>query len=83
MEISQKFDGVDGTFETLFGELVCVKKEKYGEVLLCFKSNMNIPFASIKLYSGNRAVDADAVFDDAANLGDEIVRRWNEAEIRV
>lgn len=78
MEINHKFWNVNGAFETETGELVCVGLKKYNAVLLCFKANMNIPFAEIRLHSEDLAVDADAVFDDAVKLGDEIARRWNE-----
>ncbi len=77
MKITPKFQFVSGSFDTDTAEMVCVKSTKYGEVSLCIKSNMNIEFASIKLYDGNRAVDADATFQDACKLGDEITNRWN------
>jgi len=80
MEINHKFRFVDGAFETATGELVCVPHQKYGEVVLCFKCNMNVEFAKIKLHSKDLAIDADAVFDDAYKLGEEIARRWNECE---
>ena len=38
---------------------------------------MNIPFACIRLHTRDRAVDADAVLNDAYTLGQEIARRWN------
>lgn len=78
MEINHKFDHVEGAFETDTGELVCVERTKYKEVVLCFRANMNIPFAEIKLYSSELAADAKAVLNDAYKLGEEIVRRWNE-----
>ena len=59
------------------GKLICVQSKKYGEVDLCFAEDINIPFAKIKLYTRDRAVDADAVFQDAVNLGEEIAARWN------
>lgn len=77
MEISHRFEFIDGSFDTEIGELICVGNKKYGAVDLCFKGNMHISFAQIKLHSGNKAIDADAVFDDAMKLGNEIVRRWN------
>lgn len=80
MEINHKFEHVNGAFETETGKLVCVGKQKYGEVMLCFKANMNIPFATIKLYSKDLASHADATFEDAYKLGKEICRRWNEFE---
>lgn len=78
MEINQKWDFVEGSFDTKDIKMVCVPHKKYGEVSLCLKSNMNITFAKIKLHSKDLAVDADAVFDDAVKFGEEIARRWNE-----
>ena len=75
--VGHRIEFVEGDFDMQTGELVCVQRPKYGEVRLCFKAGMNIPFASIKLHTRDRAVDADAVFDDAVKLGDEIARRWN------
>ena len=40
MEIGHKFEFVEGNFDTETGELVCVRKDKYAEVTLCFKENM-------------------------------------------
>ena len=80
MDINHRIEFVDGAFDTINGKLVCVKSPKYGQVHLCFKEQMNIAFAKIVLHSNNRAVDADAVIDDAYNLGCEITRRWNEFE---
>ncbi len=78
MEINHKIEFVDGPFDTDTGKLIAVQNPKYGSVTLCFKANMNIPFAKIKLHSNDLAVDADAVLDDAYNLAEEIARRWNE-----
>lgn len=80
MEISHKFEFVEGNFDTKEGELICVIKDKYAEVNLCFKSNMHIPFATIKLYSKYLFVDAKEVMNYAYDLGNEICRRWNEFE---
>lgn len=83
MEINTKMKFVEGSFDTEKGKLICVKNKKYGSVQLCFKTdNMNLSFANIKLHSEDLSVDADAVFEDASNLGEEIVRRWNESEIK-
>ena len=88
MKIKQKFECIDGYFDTDEGELLCIRDRRYGLVELCFKAperddgfmGMHIPFAQIKLYSGNRLVDAKEVFDDAVALGEEICRRWNAAK---
>jgi len=80
MEINQNFDFVDGAFDTVDGELICVIKDKYNSVELCFKENMNIPFASIRLYSKETYQESKKVLDDAYNLGEEICRRWNECK---
>jgi len=77
MEINHKIEFVSGPFDTDTGELVCVKFPKYGRIELCFKASMNIPFARIQLHSRDRAIDADAVLEDAYRLGCEIARRWN------
>lgn len=59
-------------------EIVCVPKEKYAEVALCIKSNMNIPFAKIKLFDTDRRVDAEKSFEAATALGNEITSAFNE-----
>lgn len=78
MEISHKIQYVEGDFDTIAGELVAVKNPKYGSVCLCFRANMNISFAEIKLHSRDLAIDADAVIDSAYNLANEIARRFND-----
>ncbi len=77
MEINQKFEFVDGSFETTTGKLICVPSKKYNSVRLCFKESMNISFAEIRLHSKGK--DAEAVFESAVCLGNEIARRWNDA----
>ena len=77
MKIEHRFEFVEGNFDTDTGKLECVGNYKYGRVSLCFAENTNIEFARIKLHSRDRAVDADAVYDDAVMLGSEIARRWN------
>lgn len=78
MEINQKFEFVEGTFNTNSGQLICVRKDKYASVELCFKENMHIPFAKIKLFSSDLYVDAQETMNDAYNLGNEICDRWNK-----
>jgi len=82
MKIEHLIESVDGPFDTHTGKLICVGIKKYGDVLLCFAEGINIPFAKIKLYTRDRAIDADAVFDDAVRLGEEIAFRWNTAHQR-
>lgn len=82
MKINQKFQFVTGTLDTETDQMICIGHRKYGNVSLCIKSNMHIPIASIKLYSGNLAKDADLTFDDAYALGEEIARRWNECQTK-
>lgn len=77
MEITHLIDFVEGPFETDTGELISVPHRKYGQVDLCFKGPMHIPFARIVLHTRDLAVDADQVFDSASALGAEITRRWN------
>lgn len=80
MEINQRFRFVEGAFDTVPGEIKCVVSRKHLEVELCFSAGMNIPFAQIKLYSSGLHKDAEATYDDAVNLGNEIARRWNECQ---
>lgn len=79
MKINQKINFVEGQFDTNTDKMICIANKKYGSVDLCLKPEncMSIPIASVKLYSGNLAVDADAVFQDASNLGNEIAKCWN------
>lgn len=80
MKLELRIDGVtsDGTDTVEDLELLYISKERYGSVELCFRGGgWNIPFAKIKLYDSNRAIDADAVFESANFLGEEICRRWN------
>lgn len=76
--ITPRFKYVEGPFDMATGKLSCVRMPKYASVWLCFRENMNISFASIKLHDSDRLFDAQAVMEDAGRLGDEIVRRWNE-----
>ena len=86
MEIEQKFRFVEGSFNTKTTKMVCIPSHKYREVELAIKSEndkgWNIPIAKIKLHSRDRFVDADAVFESASKLGEEIARRWNECETK-
>jgi hypothetical protein len=76
-QINHLIEFVTGSFDTKTGKLICVKQPKYSRVDLCFAESMNIPFARIVLHTRDRAVDADAVLNDAYTLGQEIARRWN------
>ncbi len=78
MKINQKFKFVNGNFDTKKGELIAVPSSKYNEVHLCFKGNMHVPFARIKLHSRDTFGDAQEVYKDAENLANEIARRFNE-----
>lgn len=82
-QIKVVMQDVSGTFDMDKHQITCVVKKRHGTVNLCFNcenSSMLIPFARIKLYDSNLAIDADVVFEDAAKLGNEIARRWNEAD---
>lgn len=76
-EIDMKFEFVEGTFDMNTDKLVCVSRDKYKDVHLCFKSNMNVVFAKIKLYDSGLYKDKKEIFEDAVRLGKEIVKRWN------
>lgn len=80
MIITPNFDGVEGFVDTDTLKLIAVRNPKYGHVQLAFSGegkSMNLAFASIRLHSNDRLVDAMAVMDDAGKLGDEIAKRWN------
>lgn len=79
MKINQKINFVEGQFDTNSDRMICIPDKKYGSVDLCLKPKncMSITIAKIKLYSGNLAVNADAVFEGASILGDEIAKCWN------
>ncbi len=77
MQINQQFEFVKGPFDTETGELVCVQNSTHTRVDLCFKANMNIPFAQIKLFDDGLYVSAKATINDAYALGQEICKRWN------
>lgn len=80
MEITPIMDFVSGSFNTKEAEMVSLSKWKYRTVELCIKSDngWNVPVAEIKLYDSELFKDADATFDSAKVLGEEIARRWNE-----
>ena len=76
MEIEHRFINVTGNFDTDTDKIICVARRKDARVDLCFKANMHIPFAKIRLYQRDRFVDAEACFKSAQALGEEIERRW-------
>ena len=81
MEITPKFQFVEGSFDTLTNKMLVIANENHGRVDLCFKEEgcgWNIPFAKIELYDSNLFVDYKATLEDAKKLGAEISRRWNE-----
>ena len=80
MEINTKIRFVEGAFETKTGELICVSSHQDRRVDICFRSNMHVPFAQIRLFSMDRFADASDTFEDAKKMGEEICRRWNECE---
>lgn len=82
VEIKQFFDHVEGSFDTKDTKLIVVTSNKYKEVTLCIKgkgeTGCNIPIAEIKLYTDKFYQKMEA-YEEAIKLGEEIVRRWNEA----
>jgi hypothetical protein len=87
MEITPKFQFVEGGFDTKDTKMVCVHKKQYMSVELCVKANKdkgwNIPIAKVKLHSRDTYGDASIVFDDQVKLCEEIARRWNECETKL
>ncbi len=81
MEITPKFNFVEGSFNTEDIEMLCIADENHGTVELCVcDGGWNIPIAKIKLHSKDLYVDFKATLGDAKRLGDEIARRWNECQ---
>lgn len=78
MILKHKIAFVEGDIDTERVQLISVHNPKYGRIDLCFKANMHIPFAKIKLHSTDTYGDAKKVENDAARLGNEIAKRWNE-----
>lgn len=81
MEITPKFQFVDGSFDTKEVKMLCIASDNHGTVELCINepnSSWNIPIGEIKLYSRDLYVDFKETMEDAKKLGNEISRRWNE-----
>ena len=81
MDITPRFQFVEGSFDTLTNKMLVIASDNNGTVELCFKEEgcgWNIPFAEIKLYDSELYVDFKATMPDAKKLGEEISRRWNE-----
>ena len=80
MEITPKFELIEGSFDTKDSKMLCVVSDKYGEIALSIQPQScgwNFPIAQIKLYSSCLRKDFDATKEDALKLGKEIARRWN------
>jgi len=76
-ELNHRFQFVSGTFDMDKGRLICIPLAKDKCVDLCIEGPMHISFAKIKMYSRDRFVDAEATFESASKLGNEIADRWN------
>ena len=81
MDITPKFEFVEGSFNTKTNRMLVIASDNHGTVELCFKEEdcgWNIPFAEIKLFDSGLYKDFKATMEDARKLGEEIARRWNE-----
>lgn len=81
MDITPRFNFVEGSFDTKTNKMIVIASDNHGTVELCFKEEdcgWNIPFAEIKLYDSGLYKDFSATMEDAKKLGEEISRRWNE-----
>ena len=81
-KIGMKFSFIEGVFDMNTNELICVSKDKYKDVHLCFKGNINVTFAEIKLSDTDKFVDKSATFEDTTKLGEEICRRFNNYNVK-
>ncbi|MDR1340115.1 MAG: hypothetical protein LBK58_08705 [Prevotellaceae bacterium] len=83
MEITPKWDLCEGSFDTKDVKMTCVGSDRQGSIVLGVSEphcSTIYPVAKIKLFSRDLYVDFKETCDDAKKLGDEIARRWNEAE---
>ena len=78
-ELKHKFKNVIGSISVDELKIVSVSSQKHATVKLCIKSNMHIPFAQIRLYDTNLLQDAEATFESAKILGEEIEKRWTKS----
>lgn len=63
-------------------QLICVKKDKYCDVHLCYKDGFNIVFADISLHQTDRWLDKKDNYEKACELGDLIVERFNAGQCK-
>lgn len=83
MKITPKFTFASGSFDTDEVKMLCLPSDNHGKVDLCIKDKdcgWNIPIGCVKLHDKDLYVDFKATLEDAAKLGNEIARRWNEFE---
>lgn len=78
MKLNHRIEFIDEAIDTAW-PMVCVQRPKYSEVLLTLKSECNIAFAEVKLFTRDRYIDKQESFDSACALGEEVARRWNTA----
>lgn len=80
MDITPKFQFVEGSFDTKTSKMVCVASEQHGNVSLFIKSEhgWNITIGQIHLPDYDLYSDFKVTFSDAKALCEEIARRWNE-----
>lgn len=76
MEIKIKI--MDEGFEPKITKMICVPKDKYADVHLCFDfGNCNISFAELSADDGTYS-DKESQFKALSELGHNIANAWNE-----
>lgn len=80
MDITPKFQFVEGSFDTKTSKMVCVASEQHGNVSLFIKSEhgWHIAICQIHLPDFDLYSDFYVTFSDAKALCEEAARRWNE-----
>lgn len=76
--MSIKLKGFEGELNLLESEIVCVSKQKYADVYLCFKieGGYLVEFASIELHDGTYK-DKESKFSELKKFGEKLSEVWN------
>lgn len=80
MDITPKFQFVEGSFDTKTSKMKCAFSEQYGIVWLYLElgNGLKIAISQMDISKLNLYSDFKATFSDAKALCEEIACRWNE-----